>query len=424
METPARLDLLKTPLLGAFLRWRHSRSALQLVSLLVAALVVYDGLTGPQLAPKNLAGVVPWVQWRGLIVLALLLVGNLFCMACPFMLPRQLAKKLLPARLSWPGRLPAKLFAVPLLILFFWSYEAFSLWSSPWLSAWLALAYFACAFLVDGLFKGAAFCKHLCPIGQFHFVNSVASPLEVGVRSPGRCLACTSKACIKGRRDDAGRALRGCELWLFQQRKTGNLDCTFCLDCAKACTEDNVGILGRKPVSELWRDRSRAPATDFARRPDLAAMAVVLVAAAFMNAFGMVAPVYGVERWIAGSLGTESRLLVLAVLFGFGLVVVPALLVSIAGWIGRYLAGSRRPVIQVASYYSFALVPLGFGMWLSHYSFHFLTGALTVLPVVQSLLSDLGLPRIGSPQWGLGPVVPFSWLMPVELLFLEGGLLA
>ncbi|HEX2922546.1 MAG TPA: FesM, partial [Chloroflexota bacterium] len=165
------------------------------------------------------------------------------------------------------------------------------------------------------------------------------------------------------------------------------------------------------------------PSTDFARRPDLAAMAVVLVAAAFMNAFGMVAPVYGVERWIAGSLGTESRLLVLAVLFGFGLVVVPALLVSIAGWIGRYLSGSRRPVIQVASYYSFALVPLGFGMWLSHYSFHFLTGALTVLPVVQSLLSDLGLPILGSPQWGLGPVVPFSWLMPVELLFLEGGLL-
>lgn len=56
-----------------------------------------DNQFGPQLAPRNLAGVIPWVQWRGLIVLALLLAGNLFCMACPFMLTRQLAKRLFPA---------------------------------------------------------------------------------------------------------------------------------------------------------------------------------------------------------------------------------------------------------------------------------------------------------------------------------------
>ena len=32
--------------------------------------------------------------------------------------------------------------------------------------------------------------------------------------------------------------------------------------------------------------------------------------------------------------------------------------------------------------YVYALAPMGFGMWLAHYSFHFLTGGLTLVPVV------------------------------------------
>ena len=57
--------------------------------LLLSALIIFDGLLGPQLAPKNLATVGVWLHYRGLVVLALLVAGNLFCMACPFMLPRQ-----------------------------------------------------------------------------------------------------------------------------------------------------------------------------------------------------------------------------------------------------------------------------------------------------------------------------------------------
>jgi len=49
---------------------------------------------GPQIASRNLATVGAWVHYRGLVLLALLLVGNLFCMGCPFTLPRTLAKGL------------------------------------------------------------------------------------------------------------------------------------------------------------------------------------------------------------------------------------------------------------------------------------------------------------------------------------------
>ena len=415
---PAAFDLLRVPGLARYLAWRHARRALQMPMLLVAALVIYDGFLGPQLAPRNLAGVAPWVQGRGVLVLALLLAGNLICMVCPFMLPRDLAKRILPARRSWPRSLQGKWLAAGLLLAFFWFYETFDPWASPRLTAALAVAYFVGAFAVDGIFKAAAFCKYLCPLGQFNFVNSLVSPLEVKARRPETCLACTTKDCIKGRREQ-----RGCELWLFQERKAGNMDCTFCLDCIHACPHDNVGIQARMPGRELWEDRRRSGVGRFAERPDLAAFVLVLVFASFLNAFGMVGPFYGFAEGLAGLLGTRSEGLVLAAVFGTGLVVLPGLLVGAAAWTSRALARSREPLLAVAVRHSYGLVPVGFGMWLAHYGFHFLTGGLTLLPVAQGFLEDAGVFLFGPPRWGAASLVPASWLVPIELVLLEAGLL-
>ena len=87
------------------------------------------------------------------------------------------------------------------------------------------------------------------------------------------------------------------------------------------------------------------------------------------------------------------------------------------------LAQRDEPIRGVISRYIYALVPLGFGMWLAHYSFHFLTGGLTLVPVVQSFLADVGLFG-GAVQWGLGPVVPGEWLFPIEAIFLYAGAFA
>ena len=70
--------------------------------------------------------------------------------------------------------------------------------------------------------------------------------------------------------------------------------------------------------------------------------------------------------------------------------------------------------------YVYGLVPMGFGMWLAHYSFHFLTGGLTIVPVIQSFLADVGL-FSGKVQWGLGALVPPEWLFPIEAVLLYLG---
>ena len=68
----------------------------------LAIVLVFDGLFGPQLSPMNLAGVLPWIHWRGFLILSLLVAGNVFCMACPFTLPRTMARRWMPPDV--PGR--------------------------------------------------------------------------------------------------------------------------------------------------------------------------------------------------------------------------------------------------------------------------------------------------------------------------------
>ncbi|MCZ7667400.1 MAG: hypothetical protein M5U34_09410 [Chloroflexi bacterium] len=45
---------------------------MQLGILGITAVMLYDGFTGRQLAPTNLATVVTWVHYRGLVMLGLL----------------------------------------------------------------------------------------------------------------------------------------------------------------------------------------------------------------------------------------------------------------------------------------------------------------------------------------------------------------
>ena len=193
---------------------------------------------------------------------------------------------MLPAKLRWPRVLRTKWLAAAFFVLYLWAYEAFSLWDSPWLTACVMAGYFLAAIAVDGVFRGASFCKYVCPIGQFHFVGSLISPREIGVRSEAVCQSCRTYDCIRG-----NEHARGCELALFQPRKIGNLDCTFCLDCVKACPHDNVALLPVIPAKTVTFDGYRSSIGRLAKRTDWAAIALLFVFGAFVNAAGMVAPV-------------------------------------------------------------------------------------------------------------------------------------
>lgn len=417
-------DLLRVPLAGAFLRWRHSRTVLQIPILLISLAMVAHGLFGPSLAPKNLATTLSWIHFRGLLILVLLCAGNFFCLVCPFMLVRDVARRLFRPRFTWPRALRNKWISISLFVLILFSYELFGLWGSPWWTAWLIVGYFAAILVVDGIFKHASFCKFVCPIGQFNFTASLVSPLEVRVRDQAVCEPCRTKDCIRGVRTPASDLVvlqRGCELALFQPAKAGNMDCTFCLDCVHTCPHDNVGILSRAPASELMADPLRSGIGYFSRRGDLSALVIVFVFGALLNAFGMITPVYALEHWLARALHISHLAPILAMIFVVFLVGEPIVFLGGAAWLTRALGFSRRALLPLAVRYSYALAPLGVGMWLAHYGFHFLTGVLTIVPVTQNALASLGWPVLGEPRWMLTGI-PKSLVLPLEMGFLLLGL--
>jgi polyferredoxin len=413
-------DLLRVPIVGRFLRWRHARLAVQVVTTALAGVVIADGLLGPQVSAINLAGVLPWVHWRGFVILGLLAVGNVSCMACPFLVPRTLARRWLPARLHWPRWLKSKWLSVVLVALFFWSYEAFSLWNSPRVTAWIVLGYFVVAFAIDGIFRGASFCKYLCPIGQFNFVQSLVSPLEVKVRDAALCRSCRTKECIRGSKT----GLQGCELELYLPRKAGNLDCTLCLDCVHACPHENVGILSAPPGRDLWNESNHSGIGRLKDRPDVAALILVLVFGAFANAGGMVAPVQAWQEGLTSLMGLHGPLAIIAAYYLVALVAAPLLVFGLATAVDRRWGEGGPNRWASATRFSYSLVPLGFAMWLSHYGFHLLTSSRTVIPAAQRFVAGLGWQVLGTPEWSDACCRPVAeWLPRLEIVFLDFGLL-
>lgn len=412
-----RTDLLRLPFLGPVLKSLTTRRVVQFVLLLLAAAVVADGFLGPQIGSLNLAGVLPWVHWRGLTVIALVLLGNVFCYACPFTFLRDAGRKILPANRNWPRALRSKWIAVLLLAIYLWAYEAFSLWNSPWLTAWIIVGYFTAAFVIDGLFRGASFCKYVCPIGQFHFFQAWFSPFEVRVRTPDVCRGCRSHACIRGTETQ-----RGCELRLFQPRKQSNQDCTFCLDCVRACPHDNVGVIAVRPATTLGHDFSTSGVGRINRRLDLLAIFTLLIFGAYANAAAMISPIADFLEWFRLSFGLLPYPVAVAWFYAVLVIVLPAILLGTCGWVAQTLGNRSLTMRDIISQFLIDLAPLGAAMWLTHFMFHLFAASHAPVPILQRILDDLHWLPSNQPPWRVR-----SWAFPewldLELFLLDLGFL-
>lgn len=372
---PKPIDLLQTPILGPILRSRFGRAGLQSLTLLLIAALILDGVHGTPLSGLNLAGSVLWNMLRPLNLLLFFIAGNLFCMACPFTLPREFARFLKLGKLPFPNWLKNKWPATILLVVFFWAYEHFSLWNSPLYTAYVLIAYIVAVFVIDSVFRGAGFCKYVCPIGQFNFFASLISPLDLGVKSQSVCSTCSSRDCIRG-----NESQRGCELQLYLPTKIGNMDCTLCMDCVKACPSDNIALTLQAPMRDLTRNPIRSSLRKFSNRFDVAVLVLLLSVGSIFNAGVMIAPVVdglsAFEKhhpfW-AGNIGT---LLMAAATF----LALLALCMAIAKSLQVFSTESKLRTVFCR--FAIAMVPLGLSMWAAHLTFHLVTASSTLMPSI------------------------------------------
>jgi polyferredoxin len=459
-EQPKGFDLFRLPYLRKFIRWKYARFVFQLPLLILALFVIVDGFTGNQLAPRNVATTSVWLHYRGFVAIALAIFGNAFCAACPLMLTRGATKRLerlLRGKLTFPSFLRNKFFVTALLLFYFFSYEYFNLWSSPWLTAWLVIGYFGAALVVDTLFPAGTFCRYVCPLGNFNFVMASSSPTQITAIDHDVCRQCEHKPCLQGRYTDSPANLvllsegqgaegksntsssfsapvlplqtngtkevafiplsdithpngkghfPGCETELFVPTIQSNMDCTLCFNCVRACPYDNVALSVRRPGWEWtrspWLKRGR-----FA----LMLMGVMLTFYGLLNAVAMVPPYFQFAQFIADTLRTNSELLVMSLFFialaGFGF--LSTLGVSV---LADALGGKKVSPLQAFQRWGYVVVILGVGFWVSHYLFHLLTGALTIIPVFQHFFSYRGFEV--DPNWRLAQVIPSRWFFPIS----------
>jgi ferredoxin len=335
-------------------------------------------------------------------------------MGCPFTLPRTLARRLSKSGGRWPRRLRNKWLAIAGLFGFFLAYEVFDLWASPLLTAWVAVSYFALSFILEAAFTESPFCKYVCPLGTFNFAYSTASPLQIRAKDPTVCHSCVGKECLNGSYSEQPviridqitdgvpvrthtldqRGVLGCGTLLYVPQIKSNWDCTLCLDCARACPHDNVALAPRRPFAELIDVRA------WPKRYDLAFLAYALTFMGLSNAVGMTPPLNTVIRAISTATGLVNEPLLLLIVIGCLSLVLPALLTGLAAQMSLRLGGtSKRGAFRLTyTHFAPAFIPLGLGIWVGHYAYHFITGGLLIIPIFQNFLNDNGL-YVGPVTW-------------------------
>ena len=367
--------------------------------LLLAVFVIIDGLAGPRMSSMNLAGVLPWTHWRGLAVLVLLFGGNLLCMACPFTLPRSLAGRFLPRKLVFPRFLRTKWLAVLLLLIWLWAARCLcsgtlrgrppgsSSGTSCRRSWWMPSP--------RGLLR-----KHVCPIGQFHFVQSMVSPMQVSARDASVCAECTTHECIRIRVPKAVGVISSCP-----GRSA----------ISTARSVWTVPMPARRTMS-VSREARRADLSFMGWRSSLGSLVERAMSALCCSSSSsahrqrlrhdhpgdrvpgrMVGSARSIVSFPDGHffLLCSYRCFQLSPCSGSWSACVLVVVRRERSWLGR------RGVLS--------LVPLGAAMWIVHYQFHLMTSWLTILPVAQRALLDHRsalLPVIGEPVWSQACCLP------------------
>jgi hypothetical protein len=153
----------------------------------------------------------------------------------------------------------------------------------------------------------------------------------------------------------------------------------------------------------------------------------------------MTPPVYALAATLSAWLGTANEALILALIFGLLMVLLPAALGLGAAWLSQRLGAghgrrwNRGSLRDVFARYAPTVVPLAFAVWFAHYWFHFASGALTIVPVLQSFLIDHGvtLPGVGfgtfllnQPDWSLAAIMSDDAVFLLVLSAVAVGFLA
>ena len=412
-----RLNLLEVGWLRRLLTAPALQPVLQVALLALMGILVLVGLTDVQDGGINLATKLTWTIWWAGITFTFFLVGRVWCLACPFGALNEWT-----ARLAGPlRRLPAPFrnvwWATGLFVLLTWADEQLGVVRSPRVTAWILLGFAALAIAVGLFYERRSFCRHLCPIGGLIGIYAMTAPVELRAKAIGPCAADRTKACYHG--SEAGR---GCPMFEFPGSLDRNNYCTLCLQCATACSRENLTLRLRSFGQDLWTAKRRLL--------DEAYLAVALVGLTLLVTAQMLVGwsgwVSALARWLPTPVRASLRpvtylgLVESVLLLGGSLVVVPLLVLAGAALADRLAGAQRLGVRRTFVAFGYMFVPIGLAMHLAHNLEHLLLEGGGILPVVQRAVQVHTPFSLGAPDWQGLPLAPPAVVTLLQMAFVVG----
>jgi hypothetical protein len=206
------------------------------------------GLFGPQDPNRNISLFISWGLWWTSVVLSWFFVGKLWCGICPFPgLGRLFQSRGISLNLEVPKSLK-KVFvhlSVILLGIIIWIESVTNMKEWPAGTAYLLLSILLGATLMGVIFKGQAWCRHVCPLGKI--IGSAATIAVTEFRSDqSKCRTCKTMTCKLG----AG-SMPGCPIGLGATDVRSNFYCLVCGHCVMLCKRNSPAIYLRNPLAEI-----------------------------------------------------------------------------------------------------------------------------------------------------------------------------
>jgi len=250
-----KLDLLKVAPVRAMVRWPGFPLLLQVfalatvVSLAAVGFGIGPGMEAEQLLllrKTNITTLIVWGLWWPAMIAVALAFGRAWCTVCPMELVNR-AGDSLARKVGWPrARLGRILRAGWLIVVIYLLLQVLvagvSIHRVPHYTSLLLIALIGGALLAGFVFREPrSFCKAFCPAGALLSVYGRHTPLQLEVRDPSLCDRCPTRDCVRAEsRHRFDR--RSCPSLLVPFKREPSDGCVLCLQCAKVCPFDNVGV--------------------------------------------------------------------------------------------------------------------------------------------------------------------------------------
>ncbi len=250
-----KTDLLDVYFFSDLVKNRLFKPIVNIIFFTVLLIIIYFGLSSePDLRfPGGIpfATTMIWDIWHPLLAFTIILIGRLWCFACPIGAVGDWTQSVFSLKKKYPEKY-RNLWVAVILFLFIFAAERhlFMFTRNPPNTALLLLFFTGLAVVMGAIYEKRSFCRYICPIGLMLGVFSMLSAIELRCKSKKTCQEHNIKECVVG--TEAGKP---CPVGEFPQTMERNNYCIMCMECVKSCSKDNIRISPRLPGADLVRSK-------------------------------------------------------------------------------------------------------------------------------------------------------------------------